>query len=470
MELTLLNFSKRMNSTKQPTAADLAAGKTKTIYLKDITNIDNPEIRLSGATSADYAYTYAYIKEWGRYYHIKTADLRHDDMFKISCELDDLATYKSQILNTSAYIVYSSTNYDRWIRDDRCPIVIKDSTYVHSQSAIVINDTPVFEASDDETVIITTISENYGLYSWVMTESTVGALMAELSTNDNWFSILQQQFGDAMGSIVQVIRIPVNASLIQDANNQSQIALGKYITTRSECSCYELQNRHLSATGSIGIPTTYTDFRFTEPYCKAKMSIPFVGIIDFPLSELAPSGGLNWRMDLDVLTGIVQFNFYDNANTKSIASYSGKCGGNVPIANTQISDISNAVSGASGAIVGGAIGAAMGNPITAAIGAISGAASSFYGAQQNSSTVIGSYSGGRSEFTCRSIKLCVEKFNTANEPSNLTDIEGRPVCKVDQLSNYTGYVKTQGFSIDLSVNSNVIKSINSKLDAGIYIE
>ena len=470
MNLKLLNFSKRLNSTKQPTAEELEAAKSYTIDLKQLTNIDNPELILTGASANEYAFNYAYISDWGRYYHIKSADLRHEDIYHARLELDDLATYKSQILNTSAYVIYSSSDYNRWIRDDRCPIVIKNSDYVYSQSAIVINDTPVFEASDDETVIITTVSENYGLYSWIMSESTVGALMKELSTNDSWFSVLQQQFGDAMGSIVQVIRIPVAASLIQDSNNQSQIALGKYITTRSECSCYELKNRHLSTTGSIGIPTTYTDFRYTEPYCKAKLSIPFIGVIDFPLSELAPSGGINWRMDLDVLTGIVQFNFYDTANTKSIASYSGKCGGIVPIANTQISDISNAVSGASGAIIGGAIGAAMGNPVTAAIGAISGAASSFYGAQQNSSTVIGSYSGGRSEFTCRTIKLCVEKFATANEPSNLTAIEGRPCCDVKQLLNLTGYVRTQGFSIDLNANSDVIKSINSKLDAGIYIE
>ena len=472
MKVTFLKFSKKDDSTKQVTSEQLAAGITfDNVYLKALTNIDNPKLIIEDTNSQDlYAYNYLYIHDWGRYYFIKTADLRHDKIFTCECELDDLATYKDQILATSAYVIYSSSDYDRWIKDDRVPIMIKGSEYVFSSSAIVINDTPVFAASDDEPVIVTTISMQYGLHSWIMSESSVSALMQELSGSDSWFNILEQQFGDAMGSIIQVMRMPVTDSLLKDMNNQSQIALGKYITTRSECSCYELKTRHIHTTGSIGIPATYTDFRYTEPYCKAKMSIPFIGTIDFSLSEMAPSGGLDWRMDLDVLTGIVQFNFFDSTNNKTVASYSGKCGGIVPIANTQIANIANTVTGVGGSAFGAAVGIATGNPIVAATGALSGIASAFFSAQQNSSNVIGSYSGGRSEFTCRSIKLAVEKFKTTNEPDNLTALEGRPCLKVRSLTGLTGFVKTQGFSIDLDVNKNVVDSINQKLDRGIFIE
>ncbi|MBP5773769.1 MAG: hypothetical protein J6W35_06835 [Eubacterium sp.] len=471
MQLTLCNFSKRLNSTKQPTAEQLQAGKTFTdVNLKQLVNIDSPDLVLAGAKQNDFAYNYAYIHDWGRYYHIKTCDLRHEDIYHAKLELDDLATFKAQILGTDAYIVYSSTGFNRWIKDDRCPIIIKNSEYVNSRSAITIGDHPVFTASDNEPVVITTISSNYGLYSWVTDENSIRGLMQELSDTDSWFNILSQQFGDAMGSIIQAIRLPINDQLLKDFSNQSQIALGKYITTRAECACYELATRHLHANGSIGIPVTYTDFRFTEPYCVAKLSIPFIGTVNFPLSQIAPSGGCDWDMDIDVLTGTIQFTFYDVTDGKTIASYSGKCGGLVPIAANQLSNISNAVTGISGGLLGAGLGFATGNPLTAGVGAIAGIASSFYGAQQSSSDVIGSYSGGRSEYQCRSLKLSVEKFSTANEPANLTDFEGRPVCKVDTIGNYSGYVKTQGFSIDIDANSDVVKSINSKLDAGIYIE
>lgn len=472
MDLTLLNFSKRLNSTKQPTAAQIAAGKKySNLTLKDLTNIDNPVLKLAGATSNEYAYNYAYIHDWGRYYHIKSADLRHEDIYHANLELDDLATYKSQILNTSAYIVYSSTGFDRWIRDDRIPLITKNSEYISTQSAITLNGETLFEASENETCLITTVSENEGLGTWVTDENGLNGIMTALSSDDSIFDTLAKQFSDAIGGIVQVIRLPIKASHFSNDGDLS-ICIGKYTLSSGgqPISRQKTHTKHLQASGSIGIPTTYTDFRFTEPYCKATLSLPFIGAMDFPLSALAPDGGIDWQLDIDVLTGDICYTLYSNAIGRTIASYSGKCGGIVPLGMTQVANMANAVQGLSGGLVGAAASAISGNPAPAVLGGINAVAGSFFSFSQDKNTVIGSYSGGRSEYGCRNIRLTVQKFPTANEPSNLTDFEGRPVCKVDTLSGYTGFIKTQGFSIDLAVNSDVIKSINSKLDGGIYIE
>lgn len=472
MQLTLLNFSKRLNSTKQPTAEQLSNGKVfNNLTLKQLTNIDNPDLILEGATTNDFTYNYAYVHDWGRYYHIKTCDLRHADIYHAKLELDDLATYKNQILNTSAYVVYSSSEYNRWIRDDRIPIVVKNSSYISTQSAIVVDDEPLFEASDNETVVITTVSKDYGIFSWVLTENQLRTVMADLSDTDSIFDALSKQFGDAMGSIVQVIRLPVRAATIWDDNNISAIAVGKYTIGEQEGHGYhELATRHVYATGSLGIPATYADFRYTEPYCKATLSMPFIGAMDFPLSALAPDGGISWRLDLDILTGLVTYTLYSDTISKPIASFSGNCGGIVPIAMTQVANVANAVQGLAGGAIGAGLSLASGNPLPALAGGIGAISGAFFGFSQDKSTVIGSYSGGRSEFTSRVMKLTVEKFATANEPDNLTQFEGRPLCMVRTLSGLTGYVKTQGFSIDIDANSDVVKSINSKLDAGIYIE
>ena len=472
MEVTLLNFSKRLNSTKQPTEAQLATGKIFTdVTLKEITNIDNPVLKLAGATENDYAYNYAYIHDWGRYYHIKTADLRHEDIYHASLELDDLATYKAQILNTSAFIIYSSTGFNRWLRDDRIPIQIKDSEYVYSQSAIVVNGEPLFEASDNETCVITTISENEGIGSWVTDENGLVGIMSAISADDSIFDVLQKQFSDAMGAIIQVIRLPIKAMHFSN-DGELAICLGKYVLQQGgqPVARQKTHTRHIYATGSLGFPATYIDFRYTEPYCKATLSLPFIGVVDFPLTALAPNGGIEWRLDVDILTGIITYTFYDETILKPIASYSGNCGGLVPIASTQVANISNAIQGLASGALGAGMSALSANPIPAVMGGISAISNAFFSFSQDKNTVIGSYSGGRSEFSSRIIKLTVEKFATPIEPDNLTAFEGRPVYKVDQLSNYSGYIKTQGFSIDLDVNSDVAKSINSKLDAGIYIE
>ena len=469
MHVTFCNINKRINSTKQVTSEQLAAGAIyDNVVLKQLTNIDNPTLWIDGADDDIYTYNYAYIQEWGRYYFVRSCDLRHDKIYKCDLELDDLATYKTEILATTAYIIYSTSNFNRWIRDDRCPIIIHGSSYVSSQSAIVVDNEPLFEASDNETVVITTVSQNYGIYSWVLTENQLRDVMAALSDNDSIFDALSKQFGDAMGSIISVQRLPIRAAAIQ-SNNTSFIQVGKY-TLSTSAGYHELATRHVYATGSIGIPATYTDFRFTEPYCKAKISIPFIGVVDFPLGELAPDGGIDWRLDIDILTGLITYTFFSGTIAKPIASYSGNCGGIVPIATNQIANVGNTVAGLTGGVIGAGASLLSGNPVPALIGGISAVANGFYSAAQTSSSVIGSYSGGRSEYTSRVIKLTVEKFLTSNEPDNLTAVEGRPVCKVDTLTNYTGYIRTQGFSISLTANKYVIDSINAKLDAGIYIE
>lgn len=473
MRLTLCNFSKRLNSTKQPTGEQLAGGKTfNNVTLKEITNIDNPVLKLAGASDNDYAYNYAYIHDWGRYYHIKTADLRHEDIYSAKLELDDLATYKSQILNTSAFIVYSSTGFNRWLRDDRIPIQIKDSTYEIARSAILVNDEPLFEASEDETVLFTTISEDFGLATYIDTESGLNWIMQCISSNDNPFDALVKQFGDVMGAFVQIIRLPVKAEHL-DGYGPIDVELGKYVLkdpNQNVVQRSKTNKKHIYATGSIGIPATYVDFRYTEPYCKATLSLPFIGCVDIPLSVIAPSAGINWRLDLDVLTGTITYTLSEETYGKPFASYQGKCGGTVPIAAIQTPSIANAIQGFSGMLASAGLSFATQNPIPAGIGGINAISGSFFAAQQEKNSVIGSYSGGRSEFALREIRLTVEKFKTGVEPDNLTAFEGRPVYKVDSLSNYTGYIKTQGFSIDLPANSDVVKSINSKLDAGIYIE
>lgn len=477
MELTLLNFSKRINSTKKPTAEQLAAGKVfNNLTLKQLTNIDNPNLILAGAKDEDYKFNYAYVKEWDRYYHIKTSDLRHEDIYTAKLELDDLATYKDDILATSAYIVYSSTGYNRWIKDDRFPLLIHGAEYVRSTSQIMANGEPLFISGSNETVLLTTVSKNEGLVTWITTEEGVRAIIDDLTADDTIWGSLTNQFGDAMGSIIQVLRLPINVDALPKSANMEQVYLGnaplKDSVTGGDVFMYKLTSKVLNASGGISLPVTYTDFRFSEPYCSMKISLPFVGVIDFPISEMSPSGALDWDLSIDLMTGALTYAFKNPDNIyKVVASYSGQCGGLVPITSTQIANASSIFSSIATGSASIGLSVLSGNPAPAVIGGIGSIVQGFYGMNQKSTTVLGSFSGGRSEeITGSRINVVVEKFPTANEPDNITAIEGRPVCKVDTLSNYSGYMKTQGFSIDIAANSDVINSINKKLDAGIYIE
>lgn len=481
MQLTLLNFSKRLNSTKQPTVEQLAAGKAFTdVNLKQLVNIDSPDLILAGAKQNDFAYNYAYIHDWGRYYHIKTCDLRHEDIYHAKLELDDLATFKAQILGTDAYIVYSSTGFNRWIKDDRCPLLIKgtEAIEVHSQIKYGEGESAlVFDAdATDELIIISAIAEGAGLVHYVIRETELPSITAGLCQSgiQSFLDNLQKQFGDAVGSIIQVRRMPLNGSAPDYLPGTVNFKIGSYEVKNADdetIPCRALASTFITANGETSIPVTYTDYRFTEPYCTMKISLPFIGVVEASIADFAPDGVIYWNMMLDIITGSIIFTLFNNSSrTKAVASFSGECGMLIPIASRQIGNASSIVSSAFSSSLGIAASAIAMNPGPAVLGGITAIASSFFGLSQKTSSVIGSYAGNRSEFINRAFRVIVLKHPTANEPANLTNFEGRPVCKVDTIGNYSGYVKTQGFSIDIAANSDVIKSINSKLDAGIYIE
>lgn len=461
--LFFTEFSKRKNSTKVPND-ELAV--VKNVRLKSTTDKMNPTFLLNGTED------YVYCKAWSMYYFVHRIGYDIDGAQMIYCNLDVLATFKEQILNTSAYIIYSSTGYDRWIKDDRCPIIIKDSEYLRTSSAIVFDEDAVFTASDNESVVITTVSESFGIFSWVLSEDDLRDVMYELFINQTNLDAILDQFGDVNNAIVSVIRLPITRSLLEDTND-TPISFGT-VSNGTTNEYHWLGRKHLRAKGSIGMPLTYTDYRFTEPYCKAKITLPFIGTFDISLSELAPEGGCNWMLDIDILTGTCIYTLYqgDNVNipTKIIGTYSGTCGGNVPIANIQQQNPYGVTKGAITGLLTSGLAMAGGHIAGGVVGGIASIVGGFFEYGRDTATVIGAYSGGRSEYASRSIELCVEKFKTANEPSNLTDFEGRPVCKVDTIGNYSGYVRTHNFSIDISTLDVIKDMINNYLNSGIYIE
>lgn len=472
MQVSLFNFSKRDNSTKQPTAEQITSGVSFTdLTLKEITNIDKPVLKLAGASLNQYTYNYAYIHDWGRYYFINTANLRHEDIYHIDLELDDLATYKTQILNTSAYILYASTGFNRWIKDDRFPIIARPPVTTMTFSNPTIDGNNVF---DDEQVspvmILTTVSQETGLTYWKMQKTSVDHLLDSLTrAGSNIWGALQEQFGDAMGSIISCVRLPINSFVI-DADPLTDMYLGSYKVQDGESSY--IQERPLAANfvlfrGRCGIPTGYLDFRVFEPYTRLKIRLPFLGLVDLAHQDYA--GSVYYEGLLNLINGKLVWTLYnDEEYHHAVSTYSCQCGEYIPLAATQIQNASSLIESIAGAglTLGGVI---SGNAAALGTGVLA-ATQGFYHLNDKSTNVIGSYSGSITEIINKRVEIISERMETAAEPDNITDIEGRPVCKVDLLSNYTGFVKTQGFSIDLNANLNVVKSINNKLDSGIYIE
>lgn len=103
------NFSKRKNSTKQPTAD---GRYIISVVLKENTSIENPSFILSTPWT-----DIVYVKARGNYYFVRDVINLNAHQCQIDCVMDELATHKTEVLYSSQYVARSSSNYDVMIAD-----------------------------------------------------------------------------------------------------------------------------------------------------------------------------------------------------------------------------------------------------------------------------------------------------------------------------------------------------------------
>ena len=118
----LFNFSKKQNSTKQPA---LNTGDSFTMQLKEETSVLNPTLILNlknsqGVLIQPTTYNYLYLPLFSRYYFIQDW-VYINGAWECRCNVDVLASFKTAIGATSAYVLRSASMYDSNITDGFYP-------------------------------------------------------------------------------------------------------------------------------------------------------------------------------------------------------------------------------------------------------------------------------------------------------------------------------------------------------------
>ena len=99
--ITTFNFAKRANSTKQPTGL---SGTDWSVVLKEKTSYDQPVFLLTSNSQPEF--NYLQWRSW--YYFVTGISYVRNDLYEVSCDLDVLATYKTAIGATSAFVLYDT--------------------------------------------------------------------------------------------------------------------------------------------------------------------------------------------------------------------------------------------------------------------------------------------------------------------------------------------------------------------------
>lgn len=441
-------FIKRKNSTKQPTGLTPVV---KDVKLKGECSVLNPSFFLADADS------YTYLKAWGNYYFIDRVAYDINGAQYINCSIDVLASYKSPIQATSAFVRYSSSNYDAMIKDPR--IHIKSGKTFSEEE----NSSDLFLARNHNNEVCIFTAQGYlGLQSFVLDEQSVQTLMAEVTLAGNeWGEALQLQFGDALGAIVGCFRLPIEPSMIP-STGPGEIVLGDYGTGYEAAYLY---GGYTMERGDVDIPWQYSDFRNMSPFTELYLELPYVGVVPLDPLDFIGEQGVIIQTCVNVRNGHIDYRICSGSVDNVVANFSATCGGDIPISLTQISNprgiLDNVMQTAK-------------NSITPSIPGLAGNIKSVtdiaMDLQTHDVSVIGSYSGGYCETLNTAYRCIVVTHPTNEDPANLATLYGRPLMKTISLANLTGYVETEGFSIAVEAIAEVRDLINSAMDRGVYIE
>ena len=469
------NLSKRRNSTKQPSGLS----DQRDCKLKETTSVDHPTFIVTGN---NFHYNYA---SWdGRYYFIKDIRSVHNGLSEIDCEIDVLATYKSAILGTTAYVLYDSTSNTE-LPDNRLPLKTTKTVSASSAACPLVPD-----AGGTYILSITGSHGSTGVYK--CTQSEVAALIDDLNDiYDNlfdyesghpaptpptgshdvsdwveywtswaswlWESVkypVTQLFGS--GNIPENIRecryLPFN---IGTTGGSNKVYLGTFETQQS---LSKLATDTVVRSTSVSIPWQKNDYRRRSPYTEVYLYIPYIGMVRLSSENLAGQSSISVSYAISVRDGSVICTV--SSGSEVLGQYPGNVGASVPIgfSNTNLAKAGQAV-------IEGAVSAATKN-----LGGVGMAALNFGDAITPNFTSIGGLDGIAGIATPQNIVCYTVLHDTIAEPNTDLQVIGSPTMHSKSLGGLTGFVQCLDAHVEADAMAEELAEIDAHLNNGFFIE
>ena len=471
------SFSKRDNSTAVPTSASLL--NSYDCNLKDGTSMLDPVLLLE----------YSGIPNWshfsmeGRFY--KVTDIRsvRQSLIEVSGTVDVLASWKPNILATSAFVAYD-TSANSEISDHRLSVKTTQSTVVNSDS---------FSTIGSGVCAVLSITGEGSTSSWAMTVSSARTILDTMDTwmdgtdiaplppggsldvmeaidtfVDSFVKICRQLL--ASGKVADCIKsariCPWPASICGDSG--SNIKLGQYGSGKSGYKVDPTLGK-ITDTCVISIPWQASDWRRNAPYHEFYLYIPYIGVIQLSPSDLVGESQIFVNAHVYLSTGDASITV--RTASRQIAQYNTNLSAPFEVGASNTNPAASFTSGA--AAIGGTLAAVFTGGATAVAGAIAAGTSAISGVTNNIAGMpssIGGNAGGAVFAVGNTCYLASIFHDTTVAPSSVSAIIGTPANAVKTLSGLTGYVETRNASVAGGMTDRERTMINRYLDGGVYIE
>lgn len=435
--ITLYNFSKRENSTKQPTGGV----EVKAVF-KNATSKYNPSFILN----IENPLNYNYIKYGNIYYYVNDVILLSNDHVEYQCEVDVLATWKTQIGEVRAYTLFSTVSYDIGLPDNR----------LSSNDAVIVNSNKkkLFDGLGDGYVVTyvgeqATTNPCIGLNPTGLTalmDAIQSSAFAELLNDPA--NALSKILSDCASAITSCRYMPV----IGTEGAKTIVLAGGYDTNIKGSIVSELTPNNLP----IDIPWNFPqgDFRNRSQYTSIFVYLPGYGFIQLNTDDYVGYTSLQVDALLDSTSG--GLTYLVGHNTRAECNISTP----IQISTTTQGNMLGAMVSAGGALLS----VATGN-VAGAIGGAFGAITSSMMSNVGSVGSQGSHSGYSID---RYVRVICVSHDTNVDPSTLSVNYGRPCNKVKTISS--GYNECTNASVNCNAPQYLKDKINSYLNGGLYYE
>lgn len=481
-------FSKQLNSTKQP-----GGGTSYDCILKDDCSMIHPRISLGGNFNPE-GMMYCRIPAFNRYYFVSDWQWI-GGAWVASLSVDAMATYKTQIGETSAYITRANTaDYNQKISDGMYPATTETSV------VSAFGTTQYWESTVAAgTYIVGVISgaaDTVGSVTcYTMSPSQFSALKAFMFNEDFFQEVMNFPDVEEPAQLLTSI----SPELLKTIFNPSQyivsamwfpVSVSGYSSESVKLGWWETDatGGRLSAgavkidmpASFITMPThpqaatrgTYLNY---APYSEYVLHFPPFGSIPldpsfFDFHTGAPCVALT--LHLDIITGKASVVVTVGDSTKRIAELHAQVG--VPISISQVTpDVQGTgnavlVRGAGAALEGMAKGAG-GGVLSSLAGTIAGAKDGIMSAlsQPVAQVITNGMNGSFAGITDGSPYIVAQFHHIADADDTH---KGRPVCQIGTIGSYSGFVQCAEGDISISGTEEERAAIMGYMTSGFFYE
>ena len=488
-------FSKRRNSTKQPSSLP----DSRNVKLKASTSYDAPTFILTGN---DFENNYA---KWGnRYYFISDVTSLHNNLCEVTCVLDPLATYKADILSSIQYVSYSSQLGSVWLPDMRIPVLKNSSASKKTVATGILSRIGCY--------ILSTVGKDRSYTYMIYNETDLGRIMDSILRWDDGdvsdildlidfsdptdvgkmgeglatvmarTSLMGNAYEAAPSCLRSCIWVPFDYALAPVIDNK-EIFLGMYPTGvyGNAISC----KNPVTRTVNVAIPWHFSDWRRST--CEeVYLYLPLVGMVQLSADSLTHISSLSITSSVTYSDGCVSYEVI--AGNEIIGTYGGQASANYPLGIAQQASagsiVQTAFQGAQKTVAAGidaAKAASSLNPVTAAVGgaggAINTAMTGIDAAYQTANAAlttnvscVGGIGGGAGIGLDTQITCYTVKHDTIINPSEMAATMGLPTMKPMHLSNLSGYCQCVNAHVECAAQANELDAIDYYLNTGFFIE